>query len=424
MKRIQLICSGLTAILLTAGVSAAIPAGSASAASATGQGTCKGAVLSSISLPSLTYVGDHPALTLTLSCAAQEAVDVLLTSSNSNVPVPGKVKIAPGTGSTTVTLAPEADELGQYQSTITASYAGTTLTSTITVDPGLSLVQTTPVGGEPDFVSVNVLLTGQAPAGGLTLTISSSSSAVTMPASFTIQQYAIGVGFNALSQQDVTQDTPVTISVTLGDQTQSTSIVLLPPFTSGDSITLVPETPGPLYGPSLGNGIVVNLSNPAAVNGNGLTASVTTSDPGDVQLDQSSVLFTPGSDQEIISFSVPFETSVVDATVTVTLDGVTASIPVTIEPSLDSFTLPASIVGGQSATGTLSLAGPVDTPTTVSLQSTIGILSVPGTVTIPAGASSATFQITTVPVTSDEDASIVAFLGSTSIQSDNIDVTP
>jgi hypothetical protein len=212
--------------------------------------------------------------------------------------------------------------------------------------------------------------------------------------------------------------------VTLGDQTKSASIVLLPPFTSGDTITLTPETPGPSYGPSFGNEIVVNLSNPAAVNGDGLIASVTTDDPNDIQLDESSVDFPPGSDQGFISFSVPFEPRVVDATVTVTLDGVTASIPVTIEPSLDSFTLPASIVGGQSDTGTLSLAGPVDTPTTVALQSTFGILSVPGTVTIPAGASSATFQITTVPVTSDEDVSIVASLGSTSIQSGNIDVTP
>lgn len=151
---------------------------------------------------------------------------------------------------------------------------------------------------------------------------------------------------------------------------------------------------------------------------------MTTDDPADVQLDSSSVFISPGSDQGILTFSVPFATSVVDATVTASLDGVTASIPVTIEPSLDSFTLPASIVGGQSATGTILLAGPVDTATTVDLQSTIGILSVPVSVTIPAGASSAAFPITTVPVTSDTDASIVAFLGSTSVQSDNIVVTP
>ncbi len=361
---------------------------------------------------------------MTLSCATQEAVDVLLTSTNSNLPVPNKVKIKPGRDSATVTLAPKAYEPGQYQSTVSASYISTTLTRTISINPGLSLVQIPPASGAPDFVSLNVILTGVAPAGGLTLAISSSNSAVTMPASLTIPQGALGGDVGVVSQQDVTRNTLVTVSATLGDQTRSASIVLLPPFTSGDTVTLAQETPGPLYGPSFGNEITVNLSNPAAINGDGLTASVTTEDPSDVQLDGSSVIFPPGSDQGFISFSVPFERRAVDATVTVTLEGVTASIPVTIEPSLDSFTLPASIVGGQSGTGTISLAGPVDTPTTVALQSTFGILSVPGTVTIPAGASSATFQITTVPVTSDEEVSVVASLGNTSIQSGNLDVAP
>jgi hypothetical protein len=126
-----------------------------------------------------------------------------------------------------------------------------------------------------------------------------------------------------------------------------------------------------------------------------------------------------------LDFSVPYGVSApVRATITVSLDGVTASAPVVIEPGLASFTLPASITGGDSATGTISLVGPVDTPTTVDLLSTGGDVDVPLSVTIPKGASSATFPITTTSVTDDSQDSLVASLGNTTLQSDNIDATP
>ena len=97
----------------------------------------------------------------------------------------------------------------------------------------------------------------------------------------------------------------------------------------------------------------------------------------------------------------------------------------TVEPGLASFTnVPATVEGGQPFTATINLAGPVDTATTVSLQSTAGILNVPGTVTIPAGQSSASFQATTVTVTADSTVNIYAYLGSTSLPSAAITVTP
>jgi hypothetical protein len=45
-------------------------------------------------------------------------------------------------------------------------------------------------------------------------------------------------------------------------------------------------------------------------------------------------------------------------------------------------------------------------------------------VTVPAGESSATFPISVVPVTTDSPVSILASLGTSVLQSDNIDVTP
>ncbi|HEX8009273.1 MAG TPA: hypothetical protein VF482_22925 [Trebonia sp.] len=78
---------------------------------------------------------------------------------------------------------------------------------------------------------------------------------------------------------------------------------------------------------------------------------------------------------------------------------------------------------------TLNMMGPVDTPTVVDLQSTIGIATVPLPVTVPRGKSSVSFTVTTLSVTSPEQASIVAFILANSaliaqIQSPNITINP
>lgn len=126
---------------------------------------------------------------------------------------------------------------------------------------------------------------------------------------------------------------------------------------------------------------------------------------------------------------MPYESAPVHATVTVSIGGSTATTSVTIEPSFASVTLPATIVGGQSGTGTVSLAGAPDVADTVYLESTWGILTVPQIVTIPAGRTSVTFPITTVAVTSDSQLNVIASpivsdQLADSVTSNAIDVTP
>jgi hypothetical protein len=120
----------------------------------------------------------------------------------------------------------------------------------------------------------------------------------------------------------------------------------------------------------------------------------------------------------------------VHATITVTIGGVTASVPVTIEPSIATVTAPATLAGGQPTSGNVTLTGPPDQDDTVYLQSTWGILKVPATVTIPAGQTSATFPITTSVVDADSQVFISAshMIGASgrgdSVGSDPVDVTP
>jgi hypothetical protein len=389
--------------------------------------TCKTPVLAGFTLPSLGYDSGHPAAVVKLNCAAAAAVRVSLRSSDSYLPVPATVTIGRYYAAATVPLTPKTYEAGQFKATVTARLGGKSLARTITVDPGISAVAISPAGGFPDEFDVEVLTTGVVLAGGMTVSLHSSSPAVTMPATFTVPAGSVGSMIPGIKISEVAKNTPITLSATFGGVTKSASYVLVPPWNSHDKLTVVPENgPGPLYGLENSVDYFIDLSNPAP--DGGLTADVTFGDPAALQLSAPPpVMFIAGQQQLVFEVDVANVTSAVQTTITVSVDGVSDTIPVAIEPGLASFSLPATISSGTTgatATGTVSLAGPVSAPTTVDLQSSDGILSVPLSVTIPAGQSSATFAISVVQVTSDTSVFITGSLGGTTLQSADIDVTP
>lgn len=235
-------------------------------------------------------------------------------------------------------------------------------------------------------------LRGRARQAGLYIfAISSALPPQTATVAFT-QPGSIGGDFPGVTVKSVSVNTKVTLSATLGSRTLTLSVVLLRSWRSGDKITLTPlPGPGPFYGPSFGYEYFVQLSNPASVNGNGLSGTATTNKPNDVQDLMSEVDITPGCDNTVISFQVPYESAPVHATVTVNLGGSTAE--------------------------------------TVYLQSVDGILTVPASVTIPAGQISVTFPVTTVQVTSDSQvfvnaSHIVSSQLADSVESNTTTVTP
>jgi hypothetical protein len=394
--------------------------------------TCASPVLTSATLPALAYVGDHPVLAITLSCAASAPVRLSVTSSNANVPVPATVTIGKFYSAASVRLTPKALDAGQYTSTIAVSLAAVTLSAAITVDPGLAKLELTPQSSGPNDFSTQILFTGGLPAGGEVVALKSDNAAITVPATVAFTQQGSGGGdVLGVTVAEVTANTKVTLSATLGSVTLTASITLIPPWPFGHKITLTDSwAPSPVYGPTFSNEIFISLSNPAPKAGNGLSVTVTTDHPNDVQLDGSTAGIPPGWNNTTVSFSVPFETAPVHAKVKVTIGSFTASIPVTIEPSIASVTAPATIVGGTTATGTVTLAGATDKPDTVFLQSQSGILTTPNSVTIPVGRTSVTFPITTIPVDSDTQGGIMAWhiVGGSVIAdsafSNTIDVTP
>jgi hypothetical protein len=93
--------------------------------------------------------------------------------------------------------------------------------------------------------------------------------------------------------------------------------------------------------------------------------------------------------------------SVNNATVFAMWDGV--------KPSAISTSAGASIIGGNSATGTVTLTGNASGPgANIQLVSDNGNLSVPASVVVPAGSNSTTFNITTLVVNANSPAQITA----------------
>jgi hypothetical protein len=385
--------------------------------------SCRTPVLTGFSAPALVYVGEKPTATLRLSCAPTAPIRISLKSSNADLPVPASVTVGRYYDTATVSLAPKADLAGQYQATLTARYRSKSRTVSVTVDPGLSLVQIPPAS-EPNDATPNILFTGVIPTGGLTVKLASDSAAVTVPASYTFPAGSLGGMVPGVTVQPVTKNTTVKLSATFGGRTLSATTVILPPFDSSDSVTLSAENgPGVIYGQEFDLEYVVLLSNPAPASGETVTFSAP--DPS-VELQTTSTFIPPGFVDGYVDIDTANVTSAVHTTLDATVDGVKASLPVTIEPGLASITnVPATVTGGGAPfTATVNLAGPVDTATTVDLQSEDGVLTVPLDVVIPAGQSSATFSATTVAVDTETDVQIVASLGSSEVFSSTVAVLP
>lgn len=175
--------------------------------------------------------------------------------------------------------------------------------------------------------------------------------------------------------------------------------------------------------------------NPASVVGGTQTSTgtVTLSEPAPDGGAQVALVSDNGSAS--VPSSVAVASGATSATFTVNTSAVTTSTPVNISatyagvnqsatllvtpepvPTVASLTLnPSTVVGGvQSSTGTVTLSGPAPPGgARVNLASDSGAVAVPSTVTVPAGATSATFPVSTSIVVVATSATISASYNST-----------
>src|SRR5215469_1112973 len=362
---------------------------------------CNSPALTGMSLVKLAYVGDHPVARISLTCAPRTRVVLGLSSTNANVRVPATVTVGRYYDYARVILSPKAYEPGQYSATIKVRHAGKSFSRSITIDPGLSLVEIPAVSDSPNDVVLDVLFTGVIPAAGETVRLASSSAAVAVPAIYTFPAPSVGGQVTGITVQEVAKNTKVTLSATLGSVKMTASTVLLPPFNSNDSAKIFNTNgPDPIYGLS------------------GLTFNVSSGSP---DLSVSNPQFIDaGSTADYFTVDTTLVTAPVHTTLSATIDGVPASVNVTIEPPMSAFAnVPSTVTSDQSFPVTLQMFGPVDTPTVVDLNSS-GLLGVPASVTVPAGSDSVTFTVTAPTVTSAQQDFIYAMIVTNSEVEDSL----
>ena len=325
---------------------------------------------------------------------------VQLTSSNpSALPVPATLTIPAGFAvSGEITL-----HAGQVTAatpvTVTATYNGTSATRTITVQP--PTLKTDPLqpvvkatGGADLTGRLDLAGGGLAPAGGVQASVSSDSSAASVPATVTIPAGAGSTAFT-IRTSPVATATTVTIRATHAGVTAQWQL-FLHPAPRPASLTL---NPAATTGGSQG---IVRIP-AAAIAGFDQLLRVSSSNAAVASAPE---FVTVPASQDIGRFTITTNpvTSTTPVTFSVTGGDTTVSADLTVHstlPALTGLTVnPTSVEGGNPATGTVTLASAAPAGgVQVSLGSNLpGSASVPATVTVPAGATTATFTVTTFPV--------------------------
>jgi LmbE family N-acetylglucosaminyl deacetylase len=354
--------------------------------------------LSALTVSPGSVVGGSPSTgTVTLSGPAPSggAVVTLVSSNASVASVPGSVTVA--ANATTATFQVTTNVVASNTPvTISATYNGTTQNANLNVSAAaLTVVSVSPTsvrGGTPSTGTVT--LSGPAGAGGAVILLSSNNpSAATVPATVTVPASSMTATFT-VTTVPVLANTTATVSAVYGSTTRTAALTVTAATLS--SVSLRP-TSLPGGSPSTGT---VTLNGPAPASGATILLSS----------NNSSVAAVPASvtipaNSTTASFAV--STVPVASNTTVTISGTygsatrSANLGVTAA-TLSSVTLsPSSVRGGSPSTGTVTLNGPAPAAGAVVTLSSgnTSVATVPSSTVVPGGSTTATFTISTLPVT-------------------------
>ena len=373
----------------------------------------------------------------------------LLSGNTSAATVPATLTIPPG--STVATFTANANFVSSSTPVTISASLGTTQTAVLTVTPpavtlsSLTVSPTTVGIGNP--ATGTVTLTGAAPSGGAVVSLSSDTpSAATTPANVTVPQGATSTTFAVATKGTAA------VTVTLSGNYLGT--------TSTASLRVAPYVP-----PNLATVATVTVS--SAAPGQGGNAAIdgivdgSPTPPGDYTKEWSSngelagawIKLTWGSPVTITQVVLYDRPNPIDNTflpahylsatgaryrLRRSLPGNGVGLAVSVAPrtvtwvqftvnsaqglniglaeiavtgfssqlSAVSFN-PASVAGGSSSTGTVTLNGPAAAGgSVVALSSNNAAAIIPSSVTVAAGSTFATFTATTIPVSSSTPVTI------------------
>ena len=370
--------------------------------------------VSSVSLNPTTVLGGNSSTgTVNISQPpSANGVTVNLSSSSSDAQVPATVLVPAGATSVTFTVTTKAVSstetisvnaaIGSSQQSAKLTINGDTLT-------GLSVAPTSVAGGSSSTGTVT--LSQPAPTSGIQVNLSSNSGSASVPASVTVPSGSTSTTFT-ISTKGVAASATATITATLGTSTQNAQLTIQP--ANLQSVSLAPATVvGGFQSTSTGTVTISGVAAPA-----GDVINLSSSNPSIASVPAS---VTVGSSATTATFTVTTQsvTSLQSVTITATFNGVSKTATLSVQPfQVSTLTIsPNSVYGGVSSSGTVTISQAAGSSgTSVALSSSSADAGIPTSVTIPAGATSATFNILTNGVAKTETVTIIATAGASSKQ--------
>jgi hypothetical protein len=186
-----------------------------------------------------------------------------------------------------------------------------------------------------------------------------------------------------------------------------------PPPSATAALSAVSASPNPVVGGNVSTGTVALTS---AAPAGGSTVALSTANPAASV--PASVTVPAGASSATFAITTSVASVSTVGTLSAAYAGVTKTATLTVSPApaaaLSALSLsPASVVGGVSSTGTvtLSVAAPSGGATVILSSSNTALAKVPVSVLVPAGASSANFTVTTFASKKNASATISASYG-------------
>jgi hypothetical protein len=241
--------------------------------------------LAGIALNPASVVGGNTSegtASLTSAAPSGGAVVTLSSSNTSAATVPASVSVPAGAFSATFTVS-TASVTASTSLTISGAYGGATRSATLTVTPPAAPAALSTVSVNPTSVTGGtssqgtVALTSAAPAGGFTVSLSSSNTAAaTAPASVSVAQGATSATF-AIATSAVTTSTPATITASAGGVTRTATLTVNPqPQTATLTVTATGRSGERVTSSPAGINVAVGSSGSATfITGTAITLTAT-----------------------------------------------------------------------------------------------------------------------------------------------------
>ncbi len=365
-----------------------------------------GATVSVTLSPTSVYASKSAVATVKLSVAAPAGgVTVMLASSNPAVTIAPSVKVNAGATSINVpvqTGAVAADTSAVITATVGGVESYATLLVMVPYPKTLVISPNVITGG--NTATGTVSLQSAAPVGGQLVTLTSMHPDVTVPSTVTVPAGALSATFTVTTKV-ASKDYSAAIYAEADDAGIGTTVLIK--RVTPKSVTFAPSS---VVGGNASVGTVtLNVAAPAG----GVTVMLKSTSP--LVTLPTSVTVAEGQTTATFDISTTVTPRTTLAYVQAAAAGVKVSGVLTVSGvNVLSVTLaPNSVLGGTSTTGSVNLntnapAGGV----TVQLYTTSSIAGVPFSVTVPAGQKTATFTVTTSPVSANTQVQVVGkFLG-------------